>query len=228
MNVESLIDPFARATAVEASYKLADGIYVLGCLENGVTVYSQQVRAHNLIWALRELAEDSSRPLKIAVVGGGIGGLTTAAAAMTSFEDSVVTVFEKRWDFCPLQSGSDNRWLHPRIYDWPAEGSRAPSASLPILNWSEGRAADVARQTMAQFNIFSQHRAQQLRIYVGLTHLRLTSSTKRLEWIGTKARLIGPSLEIGSSEGTSEEFDLVLLASGFGLERKHKSYGGLS
>ena len=36
-----------RAQEAEAAFRLGPGLYLLGSLERGVTVYSQQVRAHN-------------------------------------------------------------------------------------------------------------------------------------------------------------------------------------
>src|SRR5262245_33517015 len=44
-----------------------------------VTIYSQQVRALNLVWARDEI--DRLEAKRIVVIGGGIGGMTVAAAA---------------------------------------------------------------------------------------------------------------------------------------------------
>jgi hypothetical protein len=33
---------------IQEDYALCPGVYVLGCFASGLTVYSQQVRAHNL------------------------------------------------------------------------------------------------------------------------------------------------------------------------------------
>ena len=44
-----LQDPLERDRSVEATFRVADDISVIGSLEKGVTVYSQQVRAHNLM-----------------------------------------------------------------------------------------------------------------------------------------------------------------------------------
>ena len=99
--------------SIESHYRLADGVYLLGCLEKGVTVHSQQVRAHNLIWSLAELRTDVE---SIAIIGAGIGGLTTAACALSAFpETTKITLFEKHWDICAIQQGCDNRWLHPNV-----------------------------------------------------------------------------------------------------------------
>jgi hypothetical protein len=50
-----------------------------------------------------------------------------------------------------LQEGSDTRWVHPRIYDWPNEGSTSPAAALPILNWNAGRASDVVVEVLDEW-----------------------------------------------------------------------------
>jgi hypothetical protein len=137
------------ARDVEATFRVVPGLYVIGSLERGVTIYSQQVRAHNLAWALWDLQNKGDRQIgNVAVVGGGIAGLTMAACLLSLFgSDVAITLFERSWDLCPFQQGADVRWVHPRIYDWPLEGSRAPSASLPVLDWTEGRASDVARRS---------------------------------------------------------------------------------
>src|SRR5690349_6957441 len=72
------------------------GIYVLGCYARYVTVYAQQVRALNLIDCLAKSGVVSARSC-IAVIGGGIGGLTTAAAALVRGVGSV-TLFAREND----------------------------------------------------------------------------------------------------------------------------------
>jgi hypothetical protein len=215
---------------VEQSYYVSDGLYVVGSLERGVTVYKQQIRAHNLIWAIWELHGARKKFPKldsIAVVGGGIAGLTTAACALSLFDEATVTVFEQLWDLCPLQQGADNRWLHPRIYDWPVVGSRAPGASLPVLNWAEGRASDVARTIVDEFGSFSDEfdkSCKRLTVFLGLGHLRITASTRMIEWVANRATRTGPYFDIGKPEGSFGSFDVVVLTSGFGLETQSTEY----
>ena len=73
-----------RAQEAEATFRLGPGLYLLGSLERGVTVYSQQVRAHNLVWALWELQPERRPKLgSVAVVGGGVAGLTVAACLLS-------------------------------------------------------------------------------------------------------------------------------------------------
>ena len=97
-----------RARHIVAPYRLVPGVYVLGCLEKGVTVYRQQVRAHNLVWALSELARSNAVPFKrVAIIGGGIAGLTATACLLSHLNEVRITLFERRLDLCPRQQGSE-------------------------------------------------------------------------------------------------------------------------
>jgi hypothetical protein len=226
-------DDLTRAANVEATYRVADGLYLLGSLERGLTVYKQQLRAHNLIWALWELHRTDKRPIgRVAIVGGGIAGLTAAACVLSRFEPAIgLTVFEQLWDLCPLQQGADARWLHPRIYAWPEYGSRAPGASLPVLNWSEGRASDIARTVVQEFGEYCQAFAQpeaRLSIILGLQHFQIKGANLEIEWVGTKAIQSGTFFQGGKAEGRSARFDTIIMATGFGLERVSARYPTIS
>ncbi|MES2860085.1 MAG: hypothetical protein V4701_01355 [Pseudomonadota bacterium] len=226
------------AQEVADTYAVAPGVYVLGSLSAGVTVFKQQVRAHNLAAALCVMAKseggDGALPLEspskfeVAVIGGGVAGLTLTAAMLSLSEDVQVTLFEKRWDLCPLQQGSDTRWLHPRIYEWPSIGSRAPSASLPVLNWSEGRASDVAAELLNRFADYSDmyggdpeslpDATPRLQVYLGLSHLSINAQQRSVEWMGRKAMRRGPHFSAGDPFGETKPFKVIVVAAGFGLE----------
>jgi hypothetical protein len=219
----------ARASAIEQTYRLCDGLYLLGVMERGVTLYNQQVRAHNLIWALWELHRHGKRDLgKVAVVGGGAAGLTATAALLSRLSASVsVTLFERLWDLCPLQQGSDTRWLHPRIYSWPDRGSRAPAASLPILNWSEGRASDIARILTRGFGEYCEQFApkpESLAILVGIRNFHLRARALTIDWVGTRTERAGAFFRLGKSEGEESVFQTIILTAGFGLEQRVPAY----
>jgi len=212
------------ARGVEQSYRLVPGLYLLGSLERGVTVYKQQVRAHNLVWSLWELDRVGERPLgRVAVIGAGIAGLTCAAGMLSRWEGAAsVTVFEQLWDLCPLQQGSDARWLHPRIYNWPDDGSRAPSASLPLLNWSEGRASDVARTIVRGFSEHCQafvKSPDSLAVILGLRHFQISAEKLEISWVGTRTEQVSGFFRLGEPEGATSKFETIIVAAGFGLER---------
>ncbi|MDX0722665.1 hypothetical protein GOD64_28295 [Sinorhizobium medicae] len=210
-----------RPKDVLITFRVTDGVYAIGVQERGVTLYNQQVRAHNLVWALTELDQTGTRKLgRVAVIGAGAAGLTATAALMSCREDAPVTLFEKEWDLCPVQQGCDGRWLHPSLYAWPDWGSRAPSASLPILNWSEGRASDVARALLDGFSIYCQKLAgDRFKALVGVHHLQVNAKRKEIRFIGTNVEMKGPFFSQGDSEGGTEIFDTIILAAGFGWER---------
>src|SRR5687768_1769300 len=114
-------------------------LYVAGCFENRITLYTQQVRALNLIYALND--EFKKSDAAVAVIGAGAGGLMAAAAAGVC--GWRVSVFEINPNPLDLIGPSRLRWLHPHIYDWPREESERAEAGLPFLDWKEGIAGDV-------------------------------------------------------------------------------------
>jgi hypothetical protein len=206
------------------TFKVGEGVFAIGVQERGVTLYNQQVRAHNLVWALTELDKAGVRKLgRIAVIGAGAAGLTATAALLACNIDASLTLLEKEWDLCPVQQGCDGRWLHPSLYGWPSWGSRAPSASLPVLNWSEGRASDVARTLLDGFSRYCQKFAgERFKGVVGAHHLQLNAKRREIRSIGTNVVMNGPHFSQGESEGRTEAFDTIILAAGFGWERTNE------
>ncbi|HEY0557527.1 MAG TPA: FAD-dependent oxidoreductase, partial [Thermoanaerobaculia bacterium] len=116
-------------------------VFVLGSQARYVTIYAQQVRALNLVSALAKSGY-FSRSTRLAVVGGGIAGLTAAAAAARAGVGRV-SVFEREPTVMRLQRNSEKRYVHPHIYDWPFEKEPHTEADLPVLGWSAGIAAAV-------------------------------------------------------------------------------------
>lgn len=126
-------------------------VLVLGCFEQRVTVYSQQVRALNLVDAI--LSEGLVRPNggKVAIVGGGVAGMTAAVAfAKAAPGLGSLDLFELRPSTLEFQRNS-RRFLHPHFYDWPSAGWDQADAGLPIMNWQAGPAGDVAKVLSAEF-----------------------------------------------------------------------------
>lgn len=222
--------PNFKVNEILATYEVSNGLFLLGALEKGLTLYNQQVRAHNLAWSLWHLHIAGDRPIgRVAVIGAGASGLTVTAALLARFKGEIdICLFEQLWDLCPIQQGADARWIHPRIYGWPREGSRAPGASLPILNWSEGRASDVARSLVRGFGALCEQYESPthhpMRVILGLRQLRLHVARREIDWVGTKAERNGQFFLRGKTEGNIEKFDTIIVASGFGLERRHDKF----
>jgi HEAT repeat protein len=192
-------------------------IYVLGCFENRITFYTQQVRALNLVFGFRRgLKPDAA----IAVVGSGSGGLTAAAAAAhCGFQ---VSVFEQKGSILPMLARSYSRWLHPHIYEWPREGSEVPAAGLPFLDWDHGRADTVVdsvrkkwERIAATFGIPVHCSALELGLH------SLPDGRHMLSWNGEEDTPFHEGKPWGKRPGRRlglEAFDAVILAVGFGRE----------
>lgn len=174
------------------------GKYVLGCFAPRVTFLSQQVRALNLVDALCKAGILSGRS-RVAVVGAGLAGFT--AAAGLAVRGVSVTLFEKggeeRWMY--IQRNSRQRFVHPHIYDWPAEGALEKRAGLPILDWEANETSKVIEEIEKEW-------ARLPREISG-----------RIEW-GKGGVQSGADGRLTGEESPLDGFDAVILAVGFGLE----------
>lgn len=186
-------------------------LFSLGTLERRVTVYSQQVRALNLIYALID-SERLKAGDKVAIVGGGFSGVTAAAAA--ALVGCNVTLYERKPTLLHLQSQNDTRWLHPRIYDWPDEDATELTTDLPFLRWRSARAGDVAEEVRNSF--------QRIQLRVGA---RLLVKTRVGDLDIADAGSGGLSI---SHNGAPEAARAIILAVGFGLEKTYGEVAPLS
>lgn len=203
-------------------------LYVLGCLESRITLYTQQVRALNLIYALNDKLKKGDAT--VAVIGAGAGGLMAAAAAGAC--GYRVSVFEKNPNPLDLIGPSRLRWLHPHIYEWPHNGAENSRAGLPFLDWTEGLAHNV---------VFDQLHPQWADL-VKAYHIEVHPSVRdlgidpgaggphMLRWNGggpntpyNNPRHPSGQVMWGNREGSRmriQPFDVVILAVGFGKERR--------
>ncbi len=205
--------------AIIETYRVAGGpLFVVGTFDKGVTVLSQQIRALNLVWALTE-SELVAVPKKIAIVGGGFSSLTVAAGLLKKEVGAEITIFEERDTLLPLQQGSDSRWLHPHIYDWPGDGSEAPVAMLPVLNWTAARASDVVVQILTEWKNISAHEPKPS-LFCNARHLQIyevpgSDNRLQIEWVG-EPRDPADGANLGDAQMTA-----VGLSEGF----RHRNIG---
>jgi hypothetical protein len=205
--------PLKPEDILNESRASVDGVYILGCLNRHVTVYSQQVRAINLVDALTHVegtegyfTEDTT----VAVVGAGVAGLT--AAAYAAARGASVTILEEGSRPLWLQDRCRNRWLHPRIYDWPEPGALEPRTNLPLFNWRAGRAQEVANEIRDQWDRALSNNA---RLAPPLYNRKVT------DIIGAdrqRPRLRHRSCCDAQAE-SEDEFRYIILAVGFGIEK---------
>lgn len=87
---------------------------------------------------------DHLRTISVAIIGGGIGGLT-CFLALHAMGFCNVHLFEMDSDLLSVQKDCFHRHGHPTAIDWPKEPV-ASTTDLPILNWGAGTAHSVTRQ----------------------------------------------------------------------------------
>ena len=178
-------------------------VFVLGCRAKRVTVLSQQYRAFNLIWAL--MAEGYLREGdRIGVVGGGIGGMTVAAAAMLKGLRVVLT--EVQSELIHLQRGNQTRLLHPNIYEWPMRGSEEEETRLPYRNWIADKADQVVAMIQEQWDKLSSCYSPQI---------TLNTQIKQVEPV-----IVGKTVRMVADGWRSDPCNVVVVSVGFGLERR--------
>ena len=176
-------------------------VFVLGSNEPRVTIYSQQCRALNLAWALHETGQIAPEA-KIAVIGGGIAGVTFGAAAGRL--GAQVVLLEQASRVLQAQAGSHLRWIHPHIYDWPRPGWSDPRAGLPLMDWTAGPAGEVVASLRTEWSQASTAFGVESEFNVQLQDLDLAGDRPRIMW--------------NSPGFHAEIFDLVVLALGYGQE----------
>jgi hypothetical protein len=184
------------------------GLYVLGCYDDRITFFSQQVRALNLIWALNK-QEYLSHASRVAVVGGGAAGVMAAAAIALVSERINVDLYELRPELLELQSVSARRSLDPHIYGWPERGATFTNADLPILDWQAGPVQEVRESVLRGFLNIESAVGQRLKVKKQhkITGLFEVNSG------GFSMTIVPPT---GDTE--TAQYDVVFLAIGFGTE----------
>lgn len=191
-------------------------VYCIGPYARRVSFSSQQHRALNLVWALKQ--DDQLRKgMRIAIVGGGIAGLTAALAF--GFEQCTVHVFEQSQQKLSLQRHTEHRFVSPTINQWP-HVEPSITTRLPFLEWHAGSCAQAVRVIEKQFDaaagrnvaVFDNVRVSEIRDPVD-GRVRLD-----LEPLVPRARL-----------PEDIDYDLAVIAIGFGEESNdttlpHTSY----
>jgi hypothetical protein len=188
----------AQLIITQAKVERVPNTYSIGCYARRVTFYSQQNRALNLIWALFEKSKITSNS-SVAIVGGGLAGMSAAVAAMT--KGCKVTLFEAEEDLMPIQRGNTTRYIHPNIYDWPSAGSEENETDLPFLNWKAGNTDEVIHQIEKEWELYCDG--------IEIQKSTLVNSVIDLEGMPV----------VLCNTGVPLKFDCVILGIGFGEER---------
>lgn len=196
------------------------GLYVLGVFDKRVTVYSQQVRALNLVYSLAQ-SQLIKRGTKVMIIGAGVSGLTAAVAAANCC-GAQVTILEKSSAPLALFGQGSRRWLHPHIYEWPREDPALPhpldpNAHLPLMNWEADTVEHVRKRLLEQYTQFEKEFGIDLRVHV--SDLRILEGSDHLfslDW----SQPIDKTYTAAGRRTYTRQCDIIILAVGFGMERK--------
>jgi siroheme synthase (precorrin-2 oxidase/ferrochelatase) len=188
-------------------------IYILGCFDKRVTLYSQQTRALNLIYALFK-TEQLKADDQVVIIGAGAAGLTAATAALD--KGCEVILLEKEPKPLNMFRNNKNRWLHPHIYDWPNPGSENNDAQLPLMNWTADLADKVAEQLLKEWEKICNHYINKIKFYTETTIKKIDLTGQiSIQWEGWL---------------NSEKYELtkrpkiLIVAVGFGKEEYRPTY----
>jgi hypothetical protein len=198
----------------------AKGIYILGSLEPvRISLYSQQVRAFNLIYAL-VCEERLKKGTRVAIIGAGPAGLAAARAA--SHFGAHCFVFEKSERpmdvFCPGGKGNRRRFVHPSMENWPFPGSENDTANrLPFPKWKAGDPKSVADQIMEDLrnspgrDLVELHLKVSARIDYAGRNWAIDYASKKWDWSQSKLEARSP--------GNLSNIQILIVAIGFGADK---------
>ena len=137
------------------------------------------------------------------MVGAGLAGITAAFAAHQL--DATVSIFESKSVPLHLQRGSELRFIHPHILDWPAADSETLVTQLPCMNWGADMASRVSNTVLEEWLAIEDQ-----------LDTNYECEVRSIEKEDDGQHVL---LAEGKGRNIVERFDLVILAVGFGLER---------
>jgi hypothetical protein len=198
-------------------FRISDYKYIIGIFESGITFYKQQIRALNIFDSLKKTKKiPENDDFTIAVIGGGIAGLTFAAAALKSKHK--VILFEEGSQTLNIQAGCNIRDIHPYLYDWPEKYSTQTRTNLPILNWHHDTAANVVRSVKKEFADIKES-ALELKSncyveYCNVKELQITDKDS-----GKRFEINGATFSRYGDQAIHKRADLIIYAIGYGIEK---------
>ncbi len=139
-----------RTDSAYLAFEVSPGCFNLGGAQAPAAIRDQMVRACMLVDQLL-LSGRIGPGRQLAVVGGGVGGMT---AALRAISGSAATVIERAGDAFSLLRQSATRRVDPTLFDWPMEHWRAgkipwdvvpPMPDIP-LRWHGDQTDSVVAQ----------------------------------------------------------------------------------
>jgi hypothetical protein len=175
-----------------------------------ISIVDQQIRSFNLCYGLSE-----SRRVKndshVAIIGCGISGMT-CAVALAVLHDCIVYVFERETTLLRKFREAAFRFIHP---DLNHRGSRDrelryephKKTNFAFMNWSGNYAPLLAEELVRKFDHYRH--STNIALHLGEEVVAIRSTGRKL------------TIELKNKESAS--FDLAIIASGFGGEKRDEN-----
>jgi|GEM_PF-5055405 len=175
----------------------------------------EEIRASSKTWSpdLDVLPGRAEKQPRIAVLGGGIGGVTCFLGLRAKGYDNVF-LFEAGPELLSVQQDCEHRHGHPGAADWPSLTTGAiTTTDLPVLNWVPGTASSIISQ-MREDYILKYVNETLAKDYVFLNSPVTEIVAQNPPEIGAKGwRVTAPV------DPRNTVFDIVVFALGFGNEK---------
>ena len=249
--IEDVLD-FERFDRIDAWR----GAYAIGLLSNPIwlTVSSQQNRAADLaINLVNKIAENplslsrKEQVIRVAVVGAGIAGMVFSYCLHSYKSDRQnftfgIDVFEQHDGICPIQRGCQTRRIHPTLQYWPYV-TKEDSFSIPelsgteayeALKWEGGvsageLAAKISKEYFKNYNSYAKkvRGGSEINIFQGVDYLKISRIGAFFELAVNGQKIVDKLGNLKLESGLLEKYDVVVLATGFGVERSYFGKNGV-
>lgn len=188
-------------------------VFSVGPYGNRVNFAFQQRRALSLVYGLDQTFDAEKNEMTVAVLGGGVAGLTTCLA-LKRVGFRRITLYEANRDVLSTQAAATHRYIHPGYSDWPSDTSTfAATTDFPLLNWHCGNAYEVAEQIRRQWEAEFKD---------GDINLKSGRIVKLVTWDKNASQVVVHSFPATNRDARppsqTAQYDLAILTLGFGDE----------
>jgi hypothetical protein len=217
-----MLDPFLHAHQIGAR------LYTIGGKIFPISIRDQMIRGQMFVDRAVErgvLEKTNPAHYPLLIVGGGVAGVT---AALRALEHGLrVVLVEKKDEPLWVQAGCQHRWISPTLFDFPVDHWRQdqypwppPPPPNPPLAWTADWAHKLALAWRAALNQAAQKHLGMLTPYWE-SHVQLDRIV--LDRMGRflVAPVTSSDPKTGSPQTKDEKVAVVLLAMGFGDEKRY-------
>lgn len=223
LDLSLLSDPYHN-------WRLGKNVFSLGCTErHRITLYYQQVRAFNLVYALEKkgLLEKHT---KICILGAGPAGV--AAASSAALLGAEVLLLEKEHEILGvLGTGpqqNKRRLFHPTLDKWPALDWLNDKKDLPLYDWeqteNETSPQDLRCRFLNELRSILNCSRTKLRVFTGFQG---QPEWKDGQWHAELDQCTESHSPLKAKWAAVATFDaeILILAFGFGTDKKREYRG---